>query len=133
MKRVILSILLFSFFFTNYTTAQAVNDKVKVEHNGSWYDATILKVDKAKKQYYITYDDWGESWDEWVGIERLKGMELNPPGLTKFSVGDKVEVEYGMIPEPATIIEVGENKYHIEFDDDVLGDKWVKESEITKL
>ena len=53
--------------------------------------------------------------------------------LTKFNVGDKVEVEYGMVPEPATVIEVGENKYHIKYDNTLFKDKWVTEKEITKL
>ena len=48
-------------------------------------------------------------------------------------MGDKVEVEYGMVPEPATIMEVGENKYHIKYDNSLFGDKWVAEGQIKKL
>lgn len=123
--------------FSLQVTAQKVNEKVQVEYNGSWHDATILKVDNSEGQYYITYDGWSDSWDEWVSKDRLKGYaekaEETKTPLTKFKVGDKVEVEYGMVPAPATVVDVGENKYHIKFDNKLYGDKWVTEHEITKL
>lgn len=121
----LLTAVLFSF-------AQGVNDKVKVEYNGTWYDATILKVND-KGEYFITYDGWGDSWNEWVGANRIKYDAPAKAALTKFKVGDKVEVEYGMVPEPATIIEVGENKYHIQYDKKAFGTKWVTEKQIKKL
>lgn len=137
-KFTFLAVACLMFIFS--ANAQQVGDKVQIEWSGSWYDGEILKVDGD--EYYITYDGWDDSWDEWVTIDRLKGYgkQSSAPAqkdsgtkLTKFKVGDKVEVEYGMIPEPATVIEVGENKYHIEFHDKLKGDKWVKEHEITKL
>jgi len=121
-------------------SGQKVNEKVQVDYNGTWYDATILKVNAAEGEYYITYDGWDDSWDEWVSKDRLKGYstpstpaETPKTALTKFKVGDKVEAEYGMIPEPATVIEVGENKYHVEFHNKLYGDKWVTERELKKL
>lgn len=120
-------------------SAQKVNDKVQVESNGSWYDAVILEVNEEDQEYFIHYEGWSDSWDEWVTIDRMKGFKKSAPApsssgpLTKFKVGDRVEVEYGMIPRPATVIEVGENKYHVEFDKKAYGTKWVKEVEIQKL
>jgi len=115
--------------------AQKVNEKVKIEHNGTWYAGTILKVNDAEKQYFVKYDEWDDGWNEWVTVERLKdfGKEESNAPLTKFKVGDKVEVEYGMIPEPATIIEVGDNKYQIEYEKKSFGTKWVTEKQIKKL
>ena len=135
MKKAIFMILAFA-FVSNMASAQKVKQKIKVESSGSWYDATILKIDGDK--YFIHYDGWADSWDEWVGKERMKDydkVETKTPKapLTKFAVGDKVEVEYGMVLEPATIIEVGENKYHIQYDKKVFGDKWVTEKQIKKL
>lgn len=48
-------------------------------------------------------------------------------------MGDRVEVEYGMVPEPATVMEVGENKYRIKYDKSAFGEKWVGEKMIKKL
>jgi len=119
--------------FSGATSAQKVNEAVEIESNGSWYPGKVLKVDGER--YFITYDGWAESWNEWVGTDRLRGFktESAPAPLTKFKVGDKVEVEYGMVPEPATVIEVGENKYHIQYDKKVFGTKWVGEKQMKKL
>jgi hypothetical protein len=118
--------------------AQKVKDAVEIQHNGTWYHGKILKTDGDK--YFITYEGWSDSWDEWVTIDRLRGFktaavkaEAPKAPLTKFKVGDRVEVEYGMVPEPATVIEVGENKYHIKYDKAVFKSKWVTEREIKKL
>ena len=47
--------------------------------------------------------------------------------------GDKVEVEYGMVPEPAEVVEVGENKYKIQYEKKAFGTKWVTEKQMKKL
>ncbi len=134
MKKIILAItILFASAIT--VTAQKTNEKVQAEHNGTWYPATILKVNADEGTWYIKYDGWDDSWNEWVTKDRLKDFatEATKAPLTKFKVGDKVEVEYGMIPEPATVIEVGENKYHIKYDKTSFGDKWVTEKQLKKL
>jgi hypothetical protein len=128
-------------FLSIAVQAQKVNEKVQIESSGIWYNGVILKVNADEGKYFIKYDDYGDSWNEWVGIERLKGFgtkqaaapEPAKAPLTKFKVGDRVEVEYGMIPEPATVIEVGENKYHIQYDKKSFGSKWVTEKQIKKL
>jgi hypothetical protein len=134
MKRFLLIICL-AFGLSLTVNAQKVNEKIQIEHNGSWYDGTILKVNTAEGQYFVKYEGWSDSWNEWVGVERLKGFEKEaaPTPLTKFKVGDRVEVEYGMIPEPATVISVGENKYEIEYEKKMFGKKWVTEKQIKKL
>lgn len=121
--------------------AQKVNEKIQIESSGTWYDGQILKVNSQEGLYYVTYTGWSESWNEWVGLDRIRGYATAAPKpaetpkapLTKFKVGDRVEVEYGMIPEPATVMEVGENKYRIKYDKKVFGEKWVTERQIKKL
>lgn len=46
------------------------NTSVMVEWNGKWYPAHILKTEGEK--YYIHYAGYDESWDEWVGKDRIK-------------------------------------------------------------
>ena len=134
MKKLIITCLAFIGFIT-FTYAQKVNEKVQIKSNGAWYPGKILKINADDHTYYVSYDGWDEGWNEWVPIDRLKdfGKEAPAQPLTKFKVGDRVEVEYGMVPEPATVIEVGENKYHIKYDKTVFKDKWVTEKEIKKL
>jgi hypothetical protein len=139
MKHLFLFTLLFSLFsFTSM--AQKVGDKGQVESSGMWYDATILKVNSAEGLFFIHYDGWADSWDEWVGKDRMRNFAKEAPAPAKpaatekkWKVGDRVMVEYGMIPEPATVIEVGEEHYHIQYDKKVFGTKWVKEGQIKKL
>ena len=123
------------FFAAIAVNAQKIKEKVQVQHNGTWYAATILKINADDGTYFITYDGWDAAWDEWVTKDKIKDYATDAPAapLTKFKVGDKVEVEYGMIPEPATVVEVGENKYHIKYDKTGFGDKWVTEKQIKKL
>lgn len=130
-------VLLFISVFASLSSyAQKVNEKVQVDYNGTWHDATILKINSADGLYYITYDGWDSGWDEWVGISRVRNFSKESPKATsdkKWKVGDRCMVDYGMIPEPATIIEVGEENYHIQYDKKVFGTKWVKEVQIRKL
>lgn len=132
-KTALFTALMFAFGLT--ATAQKANEKIQIESSGAWYDGKILKVEGNK--YFVTYDGWSDSWDEWVGIERIRGFKTAAapaPGVTgKFQVGDRVEAEYGMIPEPATVIEVGENKYHVQYDNKLFKSKWVTEKQMKKL
>jgi hypothetical protein len=128
-------LFLLAFVFTVVFTANAqrAGEKVQILWGGSWYDGKIEEVKDG--QFYVSYDGWSSTSNEWVGADRIKGFAKEEPKapLTKFKVGDRVEVEYGMVPEPATVIEVGENKYHIQYDKKMFGSKWVTERQIKKL
>jgi hypothetical protein len=55
-------------------------DPVQVLWKGAWYDAHILKSKGA--QSFIHYDGYDNSWDEWVGPERIRpkaGATPPPP------------------------------------------------------
>ena len=41
-----------------------------VEWRGAWYDAKVLK--KKQGHWYIHYVDDDDSWDEWVGKDRIR-------------------------------------------------------------
>lgn len=47
-----------------------VGDAVEVEWKGKWYPARVLKVSKGT--YFIHYDGYESSWDEWVGPKRIR-------------------------------------------------------------
>ena len=44
--------------------------KVQINWSGTWYKGSILEVSNEK--YKVRYDDWGSTYDEWVGPERLR-------------------------------------------------------------
>jgi len=114
-------------------SAQRVGEKIEIESSGTWYAGSIKKIEGGK--YFVSYADYGESWDEWVEKDRIKllAQPAAPAATGKYQVGDRVEVEYGMVPEPATVIEVGENKYHIKYDNTLFKTKWVLEGQMKKL
>lgn len=46
---------------------------VQVEWQGKWYAAQILKQDGQK--YFIHYSGYEAKWDEWVGPDRIRGVQ----------------------------------------------------------
>ena len=50
----------------------SVGQRVKVEWDGGWWDASVLKVEPSS--FFITYEGFDSSWDEWVGPSRIKPL-----------------------------------------------------------
>lgn len=51
----------------------AVGEAVEVESEGVWYPATVKK--SWYGLHFVSYDDYDEIWDEWVGRDRLQIRE----------------------------------------------------------
>lgn len=94
--------------------------KVKVEWNKKWYKATIK--DARNDFYYITYDGYDASWDEWVLYDRIR------TGKEK-----EVQVKESGSYYPAIILEQNNSKYYIHYTDySHSWDEWVGEERIKK-
>lgn len=52
------------------TSSFQKGQRVKALWGGKWWNAQILKT--QDKRYYIKYDGYSNSWNEWVGSKRLK-------------------------------------------------------------
>ena len=107
--------------FAPLVHAQNVNDAVEIDYQGVWYPGKILKVEGEK--YFVSYDEWNESWNEWVGKERLRGIDpaappppAQPPPTRKYSVGDRVEIQYGFSTANATVMAIHEIGYELKID-----------------
>jgi hypothetical protein len=50
----------------------SAGQQVKVEWNGSWWDAIIREV--RDQSYLIHYIGFESSWDEWVDLTRMKSL-----------------------------------------------------------
>ena len=48
----------------------AVGDPVQVRWKGKWYPASVLAARAGR--YKIHYDGYDNSWDEWVGGDRIR-------------------------------------------------------------
>lgn len=51
----------------------SVNEQVEIEWKGSWYPGVILKTDGDR--YFIHYDNYDDSWNEWVTLKRLRSPQ----------------------------------------------------------
>ena len=53
-------------------SALKAGDMLEVSESGSWWEGVIVQIvdEKAK----VSYVGWDDSWNEWVGVERLRPM-----------------------------------------------------------
>lgn len=114
------SLLLMLFLLSGgVASAQNVNDAVEIDYSGVWYAGKVLKVEAEK--FYVSYDEWNESWNEWVGKERLRAIKPEeppppPPPKRKYSVGDRVEIQFGFNTANATVMALTETGYELKVD-----------------
>lgn len=47
-----------------------IGDPLEIEWRGTWYGGRLLE--RKDGQYYVSYDGYTSTWDEWVGPERLR-------------------------------------------------------------
>src|SRR5205823_1257192 len=45
-------------------------NQAEVEWHGTWWAAEVVKTNGER--YYIHYTGWDNSWDEWVGPDRIR-------------------------------------------------------------
>lgn len=117
MKNLLLTLL--ATIVLNLSFAQTVGDKVDVEWKGSWYAGKIVEVDEENGTYFITYDNWDSSWDEWVTLDRIR---------LRFKVGAKVQIKWQGAWYPGKILNYNADKkqYYISYDNyDSSWNEWV--------
>ena len=56
----------------------------EVEWEGRWYDAKVLK--KKQDSWYIHYNNDDESYDEWVGKDRIRFRPIEGPVASRHAV-----------------------------------------------
>ena len=67
------------------------NDKVEIDYNGSWYPGYIMET--KGDQYKIHYDNYTDSWDEWVPATRLKAIGGSPANKANTKVAEQKKKE----------------------------------------
>ncbi|MCH7689045.1 MAG: hypothetical protein IH899_20610 [Planctomycetes bacterium] len=115
-----------------------------VEWEGDWYDAKVLK--KKKDSWYIHYNDDDESYDEWVGKDRIrfKADAAEKLGLHEdHSLGLHVVAEFIGQAKPdctvewegdwydAKVLKTKPDSWYVHYiDDDDSYDEWVGKDRI---
>lgn len=91
-----------------------IGQRVQVSWKNSWYDATI--IDARNNQYYIHYEGYGNSFDEWVTPDRIRfnrGYQNN--GNNMGTVGQAVRVLQRGTWYDATIVQIANNQYYVKY------------------
>lgn len=103
------------------SVAPRVGQRIEVEYDGEWYKAKTIDVDGDQVQvHYVDFDD---SWDEWVGPDRIR-----PYQPAQFGEGAKVEVQWETDEQwyPASIVQAWYGLHRVRYDGyDESSDEWV--------
>jgi hypothetical protein len=107
--------------------AAVAGKKCQVFWGSSWYDATVLEQKDGK--FYIKYDGYGDTWNEWVGEDRIRFVGGNPvPNDRPARLGPNksVQVEWGGQWWPAMVLQTKDGKAFIHYDNhDDSWNEWV--------
>ena len=76
--------------------AYDVGDKVEIDYGGTWYPGQVKEINGA--QYFVGYDGYDSSWDEWVGSERLRAPEAD---AEEVAATEETAAEETAVEEPA--------------------------------
>ncbi len=90
----------------NIAQAYQAGDKVDIEWSGAWYPGRVKEAKDGK--YFIAYEGYDSSWDEWVGTERLRlpgGEEPSPAAEAPVSAPSEAVRAPGKTPKPAVVAE----------------------------
>ena len=98
-----------------------VGQRIEVNWKGKWYKAK--SIDARGAQLKVHYVNESDSWDEWVGPDRVR-----PYQPAQFAEGDKVEVRWASDNKwyHATVLKAWYGLHLIRYDnDDATEDEWV--------
>jgi len=120
----------------------AKGERVEVKSYGSWYKATI--IDTRAGEWKVTYDGYSATWDEWVGLDKLRRVgetqaaavpkPSGPVVAGQWKLGDRVEAKSYGAWYPATIIEAGDARWKVTYDGYSEGsDEWVTAEKLRVL
>lgn len=111
---------------TKGTRGQRAGERVEVKWQNEWYRAQI--VESRGKQFKIHYVGYEDSWDEWVGPERIR-----PFTPLSFKAGSQVYVKWESQWYPATVRQAWYGLHLVHYDNySAEWDEWVGPDAIRK-
>lgn len=134
-----------------------VGDAVEIDWSGMWYKGTVKEV--ASGKYKVHYEGWSDTYDEWVGPERLRKTAGSGKTVTEkekpkeekkattetkttgdktsdsptYQKNQKVEINWSGTWYKGTILEVSNGKYKVRYDGwGSAYDEWVGQERLRK-
>ncbi len=104
-------------------------ERADVLWRGTWYPAVVKRA--RGDSCYIHYNGYNNSWDEWVGPDRIRigdmpreSVVVGVPGA--FAIGSPVSVKWHGSWWPAHVMQTRGNQLFIHYDGyDNSWDEWV--------
>lgn len=100
---------------------ERLGQRLEVNWKGQWYKAKTIDADGERLK--IHYTNFDNSWDEWVGRDRIRAYQF-----PQFAVGAKVDVQWSTDRKwyPATVQQSWYGLNFIRYDGyDATWDEWV--------
>lgn len=82
-----------------------ISKAVEIEWNGSQFPGVVLDGPDAQGHCLVSYDDWDETWNEWVNVNRLANAEAAPVVAASCAVGAPRQIEWNGSLWDGTILE----------------------------
>jgi hypothetical protein len=89
-----------------------IGQRVKVLWGTGWYDGTI--IDSRNNEYYIHYDGWSDSQNEWVTVDKVKFVNTGGSN-SGYYVGQTIRVLQRGVWYDATIVQMSNNQYYVKY------------------
>jgi len=93
-------------------------ESAQVLWKGYWYSATVLKT--KPESCYVHYRGYNDSWDEWVGADRIKVHGKD--SRASYQSGEAIQVLWKDRWWPARILDVKDDQLYIHYDG--FGKEW---------
>ena len=98
-------------------------DSIEVLDHSVWRESKVLKV--RGDEYFIHYEGWNSSWDEWVKPDRTRPLPAPVGGPWK--QGDTIEVLDHSVWRESKVLKVRGDEYFIHYEGwNSNWDEWVK-------
>lgn len=106
--------------------------KCEVLWAGTWFPSTVVEQKDGK--FHIKYDGYDDTWNEWVGEDRIRFVGGNPApknAPVPLAPNKAVQVEWGGQWWPATVLQTKDGKALIHYDNhDDSWNEWVSPERI---
>ena len=92
--------------------------------HGTWYEGTVLE--RRGEQYFIHYSGYDNSWNEWVGPDRLRFVTPAHRPVGHRGMSNGAQILWGGQWWNGTVLQQRGNQYYIHYDGyDDSWNEWV--------
>ncbi|MCB1174758.1 MAG: hypothetical protein KDK39_14405, partial [Leptospiraceae bacterium] len=104
-----------------------IGQAVEIQWQDQWYAGTILE--KRGTEYYVHYQGYDDSWNEWVATERLRSPDDSDPAPASDTSDTNTDPNPTATKDIAALVKALESKHNVEINyQRKVADVWQKSS-----